>query len=121
MRYLLAWLVMMKPTCLAASGNSSPCVVGALTRYIRSLGATRAPVVLYQERLFHPNVLSTATKKPFPLRFAIVASLSDSRSASLIWIFSFGSWSYQGRGGSSLAAGEGRIPGACGGPPVGRL
>ncbi len=102
---------MMKPTCLAPSGNSMPWVVGGLTMYIRSAGATRAPVVLYQVRPFQPNVLSTATKKPFTMRFAMVASLSASRSLSLIWTFSFGSWSYQGRGGSSL--GGTRIPALC--------
>src|SRR5262249_44703341 len=54
-----------------------------LTMYIRSAGATRLAVVLYQLRLFQLNVLSTATKKPLTILFATVPSASLSRSASV--------------------------------------
>ena len=76
----------MKPSCLTPSGKSIPAVVGGLTTYMRSAGATRPPVVLYQARLFHANCLSMATKKPLTMRLARVPSASCERSSSLTWI-----------------------------------
>src|SRR4051794_28263241 len=118
--YFDARPTMMKPTCFTPSGNSIPWVVGGLTTIMRSLGATRPPVVLYQDRPCHPNDLSTATKKPFTMRLAMVLSESLSRSASLTCTFSPGACSYQGRAvfsaegtGSSVVAepdGLGRPP-----------
>src|SRR5262245_45294582 len=75
--------------------------------YMRSVGATRPPVVLYQRRLFQPNVLSTAMKKPFTIRFAMVESESCSRSASVTFgdlPFSLGCC-HHGLGASSVGVG----------------
>ncbi len=118
--YFAAFVAVMKPTCFTPSGTSIPFEDGAFTMYMRSDGATRPSVVLYQRRLFHPNVLSTAMKKPFTMRLATVPSASDSRSASFTLSGFPGSFCcHQGLAGSSSGSpASGRSVAVAGGAPA---